>query len=202
MSPSTPPAAAVTERSTSYSRGTGSSIDYDTDTRVDQYYPYLTHDISPTPEIEFHEFLRLVWDVNLNQYDKRAKEISKEQKFQDLLKEYGQPVSCEEDHYPPFVNLANYVLSLNTGPQMIFFVRNDPSVLWGSRAKSKPDVLVVSRETLEEHGGDSDSFSKNGPDEESAFHWGEILDFWEFKLEVKEGPDECRKWPVSSKCLG
>ena len=143
-----------------------------------------------------------MWNVNLDQYDQCAKEISKEHKFRDLWKKYGQEVSREEDRYHPFVNLANHVLSLNGSSREISFVRNDPTFLWGSHAKRKPDVLVVSRETVNKCGANSDTFSKNGPGEEDAFHWGEILDFWEFKLKVKERYDECAKRPVSSRCLG
>ncbi|KAF8518126.1 hypothetical protein BU17DRAFT_91226 [Hysterangium stoloniferum] len=64
--------------------------------------------------------------------------------------------------------------------------RNDGSLIWGSYAACKPDVLGVLTKAFDQGGRiNPNNLSKNGPEQIYAFHWGEVLDFWEFKLVVK-----------------
>ncbi|KAF8512014.1 hypothetical protein BU17DRAFT_96662 [Hysterangium stoloniferum] len=179
-------------QSTPLNQGAGSHESYDTETQRIHYYGYLADDTKHTAQIEFDTFVWLVWSAKLDNLEASAERIFREKKFQPLLESYCDEVSEETDRYHPFVQLANHILALDNHSSLAF-VRNDRSCLWGSYAQRKPDVLFIFREALrlgERH--NEDNLSKAGPSKGDEFHWGDPLDFWEFKLKLKKypGPQE------------
>jgi hypothetical protein len=71
--------------------------------------------------------------------------------FGNIVSKYQEPVTHETSHYPPFINLTNFVvdrLDHNPGSSLCFF-RNNPVIVGGSCAERKPDVTCVCNESLE-----------------------------------------------------
>jgi hypothetical protein len=205
MPPVTPPrnspavdALAVTLQSTPLSQGAGSHESYDTETNRAHYYGYLAEDTKHTAQIEFDKFVELVWNTKLSDFYPATKRVIEDEKYQRLLEGYCKEVSRETDRYHPFVELANHILPKHS---RLEFVRNDWSILWGSYAERKPDVLSIFREALRIGKRDSaDNLSKGGPQKNDEFHWSEPLEFWEFKLKLKKYYASQRA-PMPGRCL-
>jgi hypothetical protein len=98
-----------------------------------------------------------------------------------MVSEYREPVTRETSRYAPFIILANHVINqLDHDPDSnIYFCRNDPVLVGGSRAERKPGVCYQSLEVLER--SSVDNLMKDGP-AGACFLWTELLLFFEFKL--------------------
>ncbi|KAF8500625.1 hypothetical protein BU17DRAFT_72070 [Hysterangium stoloniferum] len=142
-------------------RGSGSNSAFPIKTKVSDYYPYLWEDLQNCATIEFEEFLEHILNFKLDpEAMAQADRIVKTKCFKKLMDKY---------------RLKERRLC-----------RNDGSLIWGLYAARKPDVLGVLTKAFDQGGRiNPDNLSKNGPEQIYAFHWGEVLDFWEFKLAVK-----------------
>ncbi|KAJ7846919.1 hypothetical protein B0H13DRAFT_2285691 [Mycena leptocephala] len=102
-------------------------------------------------------------------------------KFKQQLNNYLAPITRETDLYHPFVELANQCVAELVGNDRPVFCRNDPIIVRGSDAARKPDVVALLRAILQRADRESeDGMSEGGP-AGAAFHWRELLSFWEFK---------------------
>ncbi|KAJ7877096.1 hypothetical protein B0H14DRAFT_2713241 [Mycena olivaceomarginata] len=117
-------------------------------------------------------------------------DITADEDFKRKLDTYLNAKIQKEEHlYNPFVLLANDCLDkLGVKQHMFQFCRDDPVFLLGSKANRKPDVMNVGVDVLGKYNPlffgkrlGVDDMSDKGP--RTAFHWREILSFWEFKLE-------------------
>ena len=98
-------------------------------------------------------------------------------------------MSHEVDRYHPFVDLADHVGQFGLNTQVRFtFCCNDPTIVRGSDGERKPDVVGVRWKSLEQvpERSSPDNLKKDGPGQEWAFWWTELLSFWEFKLVRKD----------------
>jgi hypothetical protein len=65
----------------------------------------------------------------------------------------------------------------------IQFCRDDPTLVLGSDAERKPDVVSIWKAALALGTRTSaDNLSAGGPGRLDAFHWMELIAFWEFKF--------------------
>jgi hypothetical protein len=180
------PASLRAIQNTPLSKGVSSNSAFDTKTEVKEYYPYLREDLQNCATIEFEEYLEFIFGYK---YDSNvaaiAKKIADKEEFKKLMEKYCEVVAHETGRYVPFVEMVNYVFH-QIGPGTVQLCRNDPTLLWGSYASRKPDVLGVLQGVFDQGDrSDPDNLSQKGPGETNAFHWGEALDFWEFKLEFQ-----------------
>jgi hypothetical protein len=188
--PVTPPsqtdALNPTINSTPISQGSGSNSAYDTKANAADYYPYLREDLQNCATIEFEEFLEHIFGFKFDpKIVAQAQKIVDNNNFKRLMDKYCGVVPDETGRYVPFVEMVNYTFD-RIGLEEIRLCRNDLSLLWGSHAARKPDVLGVLTNAFQQGGRfKPDNFSEKGPSAADAFHWGEVLDFWEFKLTVK-----------------
>ncbi|KAJ6521735.1 hypothetical protein B0H19DRAFT_1244563, partial [Mycena capillaripes] len=94
-----------------------------------------------------------------------------------------QPVDAytrETELYRPFIELANHCIGKKA---KIRFCRDDPTIVHGSDAERKPDVVSIWEAALALGGRSSaDNLSQGGPGKDAAFHWMELIAFWEFKF--------------------
>lgn len=171
--------------------------------RVDQS-PFLVEDLRSARSMLFEEFLAVVLDTSLDKAS--ALDPTNQAAFEAAVKDYIDPHDnsqktrkarvVEADRYPAFTRLCNAVLNDQYGFQGEAFTsknraagrfppmqmcRNDPQIVVGSAAKCKPDCALVSRQSYLLRIG-PDNMIKDGPAEQ-AFHWGELISFWELKLE-------------------
>jgi hypothetical protein len=119
-------------------------------------------------------------------YASKITEITDSPPFKAFMAEYKPTtVKRETELYRPFVEMANYCLKkLNSRP--IVFCRDDPVIVLGSDAHRKPDVVIVEEAALRIEGRDSvDNLSENGPPDGLAFHWIELVSFWEFEVDPR-----------------
>ncbi|KAJ6529869.1 hypothetical protein DFH09DRAFT_153470 [Mycena vulgaris] len=194
---STPPSApAPISHSTPQSKGSGSHSNYAFEHTQKDYAPYLQEDLTHEKEITVAQFFE--WILRIT--DTPATEAGKpDAKFEEYMHTYNwfDSYQRETDLYGPFVELANYCIGKQAKIQ---FCRNDPTFVLGSEADRKPDVLNIWKSALRL--GDRlnvDNLSLGGPGKGNAFHWMELLAFWEFKF-VRGGVDTAtRTSPGSSR---
>ncbi|KAJ7862507.1 hypothetical protein B0H14DRAFT_2740242 [Mycena olivaceomarginata] len=184
--PKTPPNLIRTsEHSTPSARGSGANLTSDKSHRQEDYAPYLVEDVAGEVFITVEEFLRNILHVPAGW--KPREDIAADEDFKRKLDNYLNAKIQKEEHlYNPFVILANDCLDkLGVKQHMFQFCRDDPVFLLGSKANRKPDVMNVGL----------DDMSDKGP--RTAFHWREILSFWEFKLEGTVVLEKKDKKPTS-----
>jgi hypothetical protein len=102
--------------------------------------------------------------------------------FQKYMANYNRwdAYKHETELYKPFVELANYCLGKKSKIQ---FCRDDPTIVLGSDAERKPNTVNIWWAALALGSRTSvDNLSGGGPGKLDAFHWMEILAFWEFKF--------------------
>jgi hypothetical protein len=184
--PSQPDSLSAALQSTPPSLGAGSNSGYDRNINVSDYYPYLREDLQNCATIEFEEFLEIILGFKIDaEAAAQARKICERTEFKKRMDKYCEVVADETGRYGRLVELINYVFS-QIGLEEIQLCRNDRTLVWGSYAARKPDVLGVRADGFKQGGRlNPDNLSKNGPGDVDAFHWGEVLDFWEFKLVVK-----------------
>ncbi|KAJ7131627.1 hypothetical protein C8R46DRAFT_658699 [Mycena filopes] len=187
---STPPSApAPIVTSTPYNKGSQSHLSHASEHTQTEYAPYLQEDLRLEKTISMAEFLELVLCIPRDQASGQVKgpnaaKMAKSTEFKDLLATYTDWKSHGSDEtslYAPFIALANHCIGKDATVQ---FCRDDPTLINGSDAGRKPDVLSVWLAALQ-LGGRNNVF--DGPDTDSAFHWMEVLGFWEFKFSPKRG---------------
>ncbi|KAF8522483.1 hypothetical protein BU17DRAFT_87118 [Hysterangium stoloniferum] len=140
------------------------------------YYPYLREDLQNCATIELEEFLEIVLGFKIDaEAGAKARKICDRTEFKKRMDKYCEVVADETGRYAPFVELVNYIF-YQIGMEEIQLCRNDRTPLWGSYAAQK------------------------GPGDVDAFHWGEALDFWEFKLVVKSYVEYLKSTAFKSSC--
>ena len=194
--PSTPPAGTSTIsqlhsiKSTPHSRGSGSHYSYQSQNCQSNYKPYLIEDLKLQYTIPFDEFLNDILHLSpdwISENTSQIHNIVRDQYFEKMVSKYREPVTHETSRYPPFIELANHVISrLKTNPDSrICLCRNDPVIVAGSHAHRKPDVVGVRYKSLEVPERSSvDNLMNSGPDQ-APFFWTELLFFFEFKVTRK-----------------
>jgi hypothetical protein len=141
--PSTPPTgASLSIQSTPHSQGSGSHYSYQSQNHQSDYKPYLREDIKHQYTITFDEFLNDILHLApdwIGKNTSRISDIVHTQRFGEIVFKYREPVTHETSRYPPFIVLANHVISqLDHNPESnICFCRNDPVLVRGSRAERK-----------------------------------------------------------------
>jgi hypothetical protein len=163
-----PPAMPLPSvHSTSQSKGSGSH----------HFASYPTEDPKHQHTIELDQFLSGIlhlpsdWEQS---FGPKISQITSGSKFEKLMKVYDPAtVKQETDLYDPFVRLANHCLeALSAGS--IKFCQNDLT--------RKPDLVIVEEDVFKRGERNSaNNLSEEGL-ESGAFHWRELLFFWEFKL--------------------
>jgi hypothetical protein len=183
--PQTPSRPAGAEpQSTPLSKGSGSNADYISSNKQGEYAPFLKEDIAQEVTITVAQFLFWILNVPENWITTTASTITRitgAAKFKQQLNNYLAPITHETDLYHPFVELANQCVAELVGNDRPVFCRNDPIIVRGSDAARKPDVVALLRAILQRADRESeDGMSEGGP-AGAAFHWRELLSFWEFK---------------------
>ncbi|KAF8500008.1 hypothetical protein BU17DRAFT_102611 [Hysterangium stoloniferum] len=188
--PITPPsqtkALSPSIHNTPLNRGSGSNSAFHIKTKVSDYYSYLWEDLQNCATIEFEEFLEHILNFKLDpEAMAQVDRIVETKHFKKLMDKYSEPVSDESECYAPFSEMVNYGFD-EIGLKDRWLCHNEGRLIWGSYAARKLDVLGVLTKAFGQGGRmNPDNLSKNGPEWIDAFHWGEVLDFWEFKLAVK-----------------
>ncbi|KAJ7823857.1 hypothetical protein B0H14DRAFT_2597611 [Mycena olivaceomarginata] len=102
--------------------------------------------------------------------------ISESRQFGQLLTKYRRESTDKPDLYHPFL------LGSGKRDENVVFCRNDPSIIRGSHGQRKPDVVTVKHADLKIGARKNvpENLSKGGP---TAFHWIDLLSFWEFKVD-------------------
>ncbi|KAJ7025709.1 hypothetical protein C8F04DRAFT_1268848 [Mycena alexandri] len=155
------------------------------------YEAYLKQDVAEEVIITVANFLEWIllappgWETELN-----TQSIVGEDQFKTLLAKYVEVANKETSHrettmYRPFIELANRCL-IDLGLRKkkpvdsdLIFCRNDPTIIRGSDAQRKPDVLNVLMGILKARKLNIDELFDKGPSE--PFYWPNVLAFWEFK---------------------
>jgi len=200
---STPPANATSKwpplQSTPHSQGSGSHYSYQSEHQQEKYKPYLENDLEHTQTITFDEFLHDVLRLPAGWIDQNTEltdRIVDDEAFKAKVDAYRQPVTTERFRYPPFVTLANHVISefdpVNKTKvknkkiiQDFCFCQNDATYIQGSIAKRKLDVVGVQWDTV--YGvSDRSSIDMNTGPIDVPFWWSEVDSFLEFKLDQKD----------------
>ncbi|KAJ7231053.1 hypothetical protein B0H12DRAFT_1192785 [Mycena haematopus] len=179
---STPPSAPApiqAVHSTPRSIGSSGNRNHATEHTQKDYAPYLLEDLTRERKITVDQFFK--WILRITEPQDTG-EMERDSKFQEFMNDYNQwpTYTHETELYKPFVELANYCLD-KEGAE-IQLCRNDPTIVHGSDARRKPDVLSIWRAALALSRGSVDNLSKGGPGKDYAFHWMELLAFWEFKF--------------------
>ncbi|KAJ7092421.1 hypothetical protein B0H15DRAFT_947977 [Mycena belliarum] len=189
--PNTPPQNTPPSFSTPASRGSASHGSYSTHHTQEDYLPYLREDLATAKTVTFDSFLELVLPSKTDHpTSQQLEKISEDHRVQAFLSKYKAVTVPETSLYQPFVELANQCMELlptkGAGVDSVF-CRNDPAIVRGSRAQRKPDVGTVESATLRiGHRDSADNLADRGPsgdDAGPAFHWAELLGFYEFKLD-------------------
>ncbi|KAJ7066822.1 hypothetical protein B0H15DRAFT_972043 [Mycena belliarum] len=189
--PTTPPQNTPPSFSTPASRGSASHGSYSTQHTQEDYLPYLREDLATAKTVTFDHFLELVLPSKTDHPTlQQLKKISEDHRVQASLSKYKAVTVPETSLYQPFVELANQCMELlptkGAGVDSVF-CRNDPAIVRGSRAQRKPDVGIVKSATLRiGHRDSADNLADRGPSGDNAgpaFHWAELLGFYEFKLD-------------------
>jgi hypothetical protein len=129
-------------------------------------------------------FLREILHIPSEWGTARMRKLATTQAFRLKLDDYKKDVKREVDLYKPFIELANFCLEKFGMKDRLQFCRNDPTIIRGSQAKRKPDVVNVRTAALgiKERGGKPEHMHDDGPTTGGAFHWRELRSFWEFKV--------------------
>lgn len=180
----TPPPgpARSAEQSTPLSKGSGSHSTSALHHTQEHYAPYLEEDLVNEAFITVDEFLHEILRVPAGWEDTRK--IPDTAAFKKKMDKYtATDISKETALYHPFVELANDCLAqLRVEWKNLQFCRNNPVIVRGSKGARKPDVVNVKGPTVNLSGRlGVDEMAQDGP-EGAAFHWRELLSFWEFKL--------------------
>ncbi|KAF8268559.1 hypothetical protein EI94DRAFT_1138870 [Lactarius quietus] len=187
--PSTPPTTkpqSLPIESTPYSRGSGSHYSYQSQNIRANYQPYLIEDLKLQYTVTFDEFLNDILRLSpewISQNTSQIHNIVHDKKFQKAVSKYCIFMKHESSRYPPFIELANHVVSqLNTNSDSkICLCRNDRVIVKGSSADRKPDVVGVRRQSVETPERISvDNLMDDGP-KQAPFWWTELFFFFEFK---------------------
>ncbi|KAJ7845781.1 hypothetical protein B0H13DRAFT_2209083 [Mycena leptocephala] len=177
---STPPSApAPILDSTPQSKGSGSHHNYASEHTQKDYAPYLQEDLTHEKTITAAQFFEWILRITNAQDTSRTENDSK---FQRYLATYNRwdVYKRETELYQPFVELANYCIGKQAKIQ---FCRDDPTIVHGSDAERKPDVVSIWKAALALGTRTSaDNLSAGGPGRLDAFHWMELIAFWEFKF--------------------
>ncbi|KAK7007367.1 other 1 protein kinase [Favolaschia claudopus] len=178
------PLAAV--HHTPFSKGLGSHDSYASAHTVDDYAPFLTHDLRSTKTIPFDDFLKHILRVrNVHNAIQASSAVVNDPVFTAKLAKYDPAnFKKEPDMYAPFIILANHCLDsqlAGTEGGNIRFCRNDPYIVSGSDASRKPDIVVVYTSQLALGDRPGINFTQSGP-KECHFHWKIVLGSVEFKL--------------------
>ncbi|KAJ7221239.1 hypothetical protein GGX14DRAFT_540485 [Mycena pura] len=182
----TPPSApAPIVDSTPQSKGSGSHRHYAAEHTQKDYAPYLQEDLVHEKLITVAQFFE--WILHITNSQDTTK-MENHPVFQKHLTDYNRwdVYKRETELYQPFVELTNYCIGNGSG---IRFCRNDPTIVHGSDAQRKPDVVSTWKAALAL--GDrtnADNLANDGPGKQSGFHWMEVIAFWEFKF-VLNGVD-------------
>ncbi|KAJ7025736.1 hypothetical protein C8F04DRAFT_1127406 [Mycena alexandri] len=192
--PTTPPPAAplvLVEHTTPFKKGSGSNQNYASDHTQGDYEAYLKQDVAEEVIITVADFLEWIllappgWETELD-----TQSIVGEDQFKTLLAKYVEVANKETSHrettmYRPFIELANRCL-IDLGLRKkkpvdsdLIFCRNDPTIIRGSDAQRKPDVLNVLMGIMKARKLNIDELLDKGPSE--PFYWPNVLAFWEFK---------------------
>ncbi|KAJ7445440.1 hypothetical protein FB451DRAFT_1148766 [Mycena latifolia] len=176
---STPPSApAPILDSTPQSRGSGHRNHASEHTQKD-YAPYLQEDLTHERTITVAQFFQWILRITNAQDTSR---MENDKKFQEYMAGYNRwdVYKNETELYQPFVELANYCIGKQARIQ---FCRDDPTIVLGSDAERKPDVVGIWKAALALGSRTSaDNLSKGGPGRSGAFHWMKLIAFWEFKF--------------------
>ncbi|KAJ6598737.1 hypothetical protein B0H10DRAFT_2085083 [Mycena sp. CBHHK59/15] len=177
---STPPSApAPIPDSTPRSRGSGSHQNFASEHTQKDYAPYLQEDLTHERTITVAQFFEWILRITNAQGTSRAQN---DPKFQEYMSKYNRWTAYkhETELYQPFVELANYCIGKQANIQ---FCRDVPTIVLGSDAERKPDVVSIWKAALTLGARtDADNLSDGGPGRLNAFHWMELIAFWEFKF--------------------
>jgi hypothetical protein len=177
---STPPSApAPILDSTPQSKGSGSHHNHASEHTQKDYAPYLQEDLTHEKTITVAEYFE--WILRINNAEDTSR-MENDPNFQKYMANYNRwdAYKHETELYKPFVELANYCLGRKSKIQ---FCRDDPTIVLGSDAERKPDTVNIWWAALALGSRTSvDNLSGGGPGKLDAFHWMEILAFWEFKF--------------------
>ncbi|KAJ7856529.1 hypothetical protein B0H14DRAFT_3864988 [Mycena olivaceomarginata] len=180
---STPSAPGPTLGATPQSKGSGRHRDHASKHTQKDYAPYLQEDLLHERTITVAQFFQ--WILNITDA-KNTSRMQRDSQFQKHMSTYNRwhAYTDETQLYKPFVELANYCIGQEAG---IRFCRDDPTIVRGSDAQRKPDVISLWTAALLLEGRlNTDHLSQAGPGKD-AFHWMELLAFWEFKF-IPGGP--------------
>jgi hypothetical protein len=190
---STPPrtTSAALQHTTPLSKGSSSRVSENVSGQTLQSLePYLRHDVATEKKLSLNAFMTLILDSPdwmERVHSSETQDIAEDNKFKQLLKDYVD-AGPGPDHYYPFVVLANYTLTKKNKkhPDTNAFYRNDPTIVSGSYASRKPDVIAANSEAIFNGTRISDDSCKNEGPKGYPFHWGELRSFVEFKLKADE----------------
>ncbi|KAJ7194101.1 hypothetical protein GGX14DRAFT_586909 [Mycena pura] len=135
----TPPSApAPILPTTPQSKGSGSHRHYAAEHTQKDYAPYLQEDLLHERTITVAQFFE--WILHITGTTK----MESDSKFQKYLATYNRwdAYEHETELYPP---LTNYGIGKRSGIQ---FCRNDPTIVLGSDAQRKPDVVSIWKAAL------------------------------------------------------
>jgi hypothetical protein len=169
--------------STPGNRGSGGNAQADVRSTQDDYAPFL-EDVANERGLSVELFLREILHIPSEWGTARMRKLATTQAFRLKLDDYKKDVKREVDLYKPFIELANFCLEKFGMKDRLQFCRNDPTIIRGSQAKRKPDVVNVRTAALgiKERGGKPEHMHDDGPTTGGAFHWRELRSFWEFKV--------------------
>ncbi|KAJ7221120.1 hypothetical protein C8J57DRAFT_1482502 [Mycena rebaudengoi] len=168
-----------TPHSTPRSKGSSSHRNHASEHTQKDFAPYLQEDLTCEKTVTVAQFFE--WILRITNAPDTSK-TENDLNFQDYLAKYNRwdAYKHETELYKPFVELANYCIGK---PAKIRFCRDDPTIVLGSDAERKPDVVTVWGAALAL--GDrtsADNLSDTGPGRSNAFHWMELIAFFEFKF--------------------
>jgi hypothetical protein len=176
---STPPSApAPILDSTPQSKGSESHHNYASKHTQKDYAPYLQEDLAHERTITVAQFFEWILRIT-NAQDTSATENDPE--FEKYLARYNRwdVYKKETELYQPFVELANYCIGKKAKIQLC---RDDPTIVHGSDAERKPDVVSIWAAALALGSRINADNLRDGPGKANAFHWMELIAFWEFKF--------------------
>ncbi|KAJ7877113.1 hypothetical protein B0H14DRAFT_1690311 [Mycena olivaceomarginata] len=176
---STPPSApAPILDSTPQSRGSGSHQNFASEHTQKNYAPYLQEDLTHERTITVAQFFEWILCIT-NAQDTSGTE--NDSKFQKYMAKYNRwdVYKKETELYQPFVELANYCIGKKAKIQLC---RDDPTIVHGSDAERKPDVVSIWAAALALGSRINADNLRDGPGKANAFHWMELIAFWEFKF--------------------
>ncbi|KAH8814649.1 hypothetical protein DL96DRAFT_1715829 [Flagelloscypha sp. PMI_526] len=191
--PSTPKHHHTTPRpsilnSTPFSAGSSSHVSFSENTTRSEYDEYLKQDVEKTRHLPLADFLSNIFAVDSSQEfiqgsssSKTWTDVAKSSSVLEKLDAFRDTKGGETARYAPFVGLANQILD-ELGHHTIRFCRNDNTMVAGSFAPRKPDVVVVRADCLDDT-RTVESCDHSGP--KVPFWWHNILTFNEFEYKER-----------------